>query len=57
MKSYAFAGIEFVPAVVTNIGDDYAEVTFLDKPAGKTSRVSHMGVWTSILNSSSSLGR
>lgn len=26
-------GIEFVPAVVTNIGDDYAEVTFLDKPA------------------------
>ena len=37
MNPYCFAGIEFVPAVVTNIGDDYAEVTFLDKPAGKAS--------------------
>ena len=37
MNPYAFVGIEFVTAVVTNIGDDYAEVTFLDKPTGKAS--------------------
>ena len=29
-----FAGIEFVAAVVTNIGNDFAEVTFLDNPTG-----------------------